>query len=172
MRQALLLDEACCKHRGAVTRTRGFSLASPSSVAIRFRCVLWPSSIKRPFSFLVMLGCHVRRTSVLPCVKKLGQEIKVRLRSLATGFFTTDSDTAGYRIPQKKPCHLAMEVTGLDQIRLRADPATLPRALQSAKCASAAIPKFLHAAAVACSTPGLQCGQSPGQGHSARAADC
>ena len=47
------------------------------------------------FSLLITLGCHIRRTPVLPCAKNLGQEIKVRLRSLATGFFTTDSDTAG-----------------------------------------------------------------------------
>ena len=36
---------------------------------------------------------QVRRNSLLPSVKKLGQEIKVRLGSLATGFFTTGGDT-------------------------------------------------------------------------------
>ena len=49
-------------------------------------------SIKGPFSLLVAAGWHVRRKALLPSVKKLGQEIKGRFESLATGFFTTRSD--------------------------------------------------------------------------------
>jgi hypothetical protein len=39
--------------------------------------------------------CHLIRKSLLPPVKKLGQEIKGRLGSPATGFFTTRNGREG-----------------------------------------------------------------------------
>jgi hypothetical protein len=51
--------------------------------------------MKRPFSLLVTAGWHVRRKSLLPSVKKLSQEIKGMLGSMATGLFTTRSDMEG-----------------------------------------------------------------------------
>ena len=50
---------------------------------------------QRPISLMVAAGCQVRRKSLSPSVKKLRQEIKGRLRSLATGFFTTRSEMEG-----------------------------------------------------------------------------
>jgi hypothetical protein len=49
-------------------------------------------SIKGPCSLLVTTVCHVRPKSLPPSVKKLSQEIKGKLESLVTGFFTTRSD--------------------------------------------------------------------------------
>jgi hypothetical protein len=54
-------------------------------------CMLRRSSMKRPFSLLAIAGCHVRRKCLPPSVKKLSREIKGRLESVATGFFTTRS---------------------------------------------------------------------------------
>jgi hypothetical protein len=56
-------------------------------------------SIERPYSLLVTAGWHVRPKSLRPSVKKLGQEIKGKLKSLGTGFFTTRSDAQRANYP-------------------------------------------------------------------------
>jgi hypothetical protein len=47
------------------------------------------------FLYLLRPGYHVRHNSYFPSVRKLSQEIKGRLGSLATGCFTSQSDMNG-----------------------------------------------------------------------------
>ncbi len=66
-------------------------MISGESISLRASAVINQTAV----ALLVAAGWHVRRKSLLPPVKKLSQEIKGKLGSLATGFFTTCSDMEG-----------------------------------------------------------------------------